>query len=401
MTALTASGSYQAYFETAHKQQGYSEQPWTMFSDSISGTDPSFFDLASIHPSHGLSPVTGSFVPDGQDEETSSAAQKIMAAMAACGEPDGAEGYTGTASGQYHEEPQDWTSESSFDAASTGNVSIGQSQLNRNESISSSFYFSSSLSSSTASMSLERVSSCYFDPPSAEQHIKDSLVPLDRALERRLSTPTTPCIPASAPQNAALPSSMALSFSLAPTQSTSSFMMRSYSAPAQTQAQFDTLKQRWNAEALAAAELTEAGPSSQVQTSPRPKIARRNTSAHIPSLRRQRESEEEHSSDSYGSHAHGTFTSHSHMLSPAHKHNPFKRSRLSFTAIREADDTFSEDADSPRSSITEQRAPSPPKSPVRPSLNRFFTSPEFYLGDPQDTATDEEEAFSQPVLRFH
>lgn len=386
MSALTASGSRQAHFNTTHKEQ-HQDHQWSLYSDDLHDDSLNSFDLASIHPSHGLSPITGAFVVDGSDKGGLSEAQKIMAAMLTCGDEQQPEKYGRNTANMTFDEPQDWNSDSSFGTSLPDEAS----HLGSNESVTSSFYFGSSLSSSTASMSLERVSSCYFDPPSVEQHTRESLVPLDGALHRRLSTSTTPSIPTVASSQGHMLSSAALSFSLAPTQSTSSFMMRSYSAPAQTQAQFDVLKHKWNIEALAAAELTEAGPSSQGQTSPRPKLARRNTSASIPSLRRQRDSYDEEAAQSYGSQVHDTFTSRTHLLSPAHKHNPFKRSRLSFTAIREADDSFPEEAGSPHSSTTERRAPSPPKSPVRPSLNRFFTSPEFYIGDSQDIAGDDDD----------
>jgi hypothetical protein len=387
MSAFTASGSRQAYFDTTYKEQ-HQDHQWSLYSNDLPDSNHDTFDLASIHPSHGLSPISGAFMTDGSAGEGQSEAQKIMAAMLACGSEHESNNYVrqNSSNGTF-DEPQDWTSDSSFGTSLPDEAS----QLGYNDSATSSFHFGSSLSSSTASMSLERVSSCYFDPPSVEQHTRESLVPLDGALHRRLSTSTTPSIPTAASSQGHMLSSAALSFSLAPTQSTSSFMMRSYSAPAQTQAQFNVLKQKWNIEALAAAELTEAGPSSQGQTSPRPKITRRNTSASIPSLRRQRDSCDEDASYSYGSQVHDTFTSRAHLLSPAHKHNPFKRSRLSFTAIREADDTFPEEAGSPQSSTTERRAPSPPKSPVRPSLNRFFTSPEFYLGDSRDIAGDDDD----------
>lgn len=368
-----------AYFDTTHKEQDYND----MYHASASDGDFNSFDLATIHPSHGLSAVTGAFIVDGEGQEQSSEASKVLAALAAYGEgSDGGEAHSLPYHMEAGGEVQDWNSDSSFDATGTSPPER-QSQLHRNDSTSSSFYFSSSLSSSTTSMCLERRSSCYFDPPSVEQHARDSPVPLDHALIRRLSTSTTPAVPAGPLDQSNLPSSAALSFSLAPTQSTSSFMLRSYSAPAHTQMQFNALKEKWNAEALLAAEHTEAGPSN-IQASPRPKMARRNTSAHIPSLRRQRDSVEDQPYDSYGSNVHDTFSSHSHLLSPAHKRNPFKRSRLSFTSIREVDDTYSEAASSPQSYTTETRAPSPPKSPVRPSLNRFFTTPEFYLGDMQD-----------------
>lgn len=393
MSALAASGSRQAYFDTSHKLSF--DPQWPLFPNNSQEDDANVFDLASIHPSHGLSPVTGAFLSDENNEDGPSEAQKLMAAMGACGGNHNSEVYAETmADRQTFDEPQDWTSDDSFEAAE-GTLPKNIGQISRNESATSSFYFSSSLSSSTASMSLERTSSCYFDPPSVEQHTKESLVPLDGALHRRLSTSTTPSVPAFPLAQNSMPPAMALSFSLAPTQSTSSCMMRSYSAPAQTQAQFNLLKQKWNMEALAAAELTEAGPSTVRQTSPRPKIARRNTSAHIPSLRRQRDNADDAFEQSYGSQVHDTFGAHSHLLSPAHKRNPFKRSRLSFTAIREADDSFPEEPGSPQSSITEQRAPSPPKSPVRPSLNRFFTSPEFFIGDSKDSgADDDEESFN-------
>lgn len=386
---MTALGSHQTYFNTAHRPSF--EPQWSLFPKDQQGEEADVFDLASIHPSHGLSPATGAFLDDDKDGQAPSEAQKLMAAMDACGTSHYSEGVT--MDGQNADETQEWISDDSFEVAGVS-LANTRGQLSRNESANSSFYFSSSLSSSTASMSLERTSSCYFDPPSVEQQTRECLVPLDGALHRRLSTTTTPSVPASAATQEHMPPAMALSFSLAPTQSTSSGMMRSYSAPAQTQAQFNLLKQKWNMEALAAAELTEAGPSSDRQTSPRPKITRRNTSAHIPSLRRQRDNYDESCDQSYGSQAHNTFGSRSHLLSPAYKQNPFKRSRLSFSAIREADDSFPEEIGSPHSTTTEQRAPSPPKSPVRPSLNRFFTSPEFYLGDPQDNAADDDdEAF--------
>lgn len=384
------SASQPTYFDTTHKANT-TDQQWTLYQEAISADDFNAIDLSSIHPSHGLSAIDGAFIVDEEDHEPSSEASKLLAAMAACG--------GGVNDGESHDlhlkkpaytDSQDWNSDSSFDVSDVSPTD-GFGQLQRNDSESSSFYFSSSLSSSTTSMSLERRSSCFFDPPSVEQHVRDSPVPLDSALMRRLSTCTTPVIPAKDSNESSLPSSAALSFSLAPTQSTSSFMMRSYSAPAQTQIQFNALKERWNAEALRAAEHTEAGPSKIEAPSPRPKIARRNTSAHIPSLRRQRDTAEEAAHEPYGSDVHDTFSSHSHLLSPAHKRNPFKRSRLSFTAIREVDDTYSEAASPPPSFPAEVRAPSPPKSPVRPSLNRFFTTPEFYLGDMQGDEGDHDD----------
>lgn len=394
MSALTASGSHQAYFDTSHKLSF--DPRWSLYPRNAPEGDADVFDLASIHPSHGLSPVTGAFLNDENNDSAPTEAQKLMAAMAACGGSHDVESHTEIMDiGRGLDESQDWISDDSFGTTEASEPNR-PGQLSRNESATSSFYFSSSLSSSTASMSLERTSSCYFEPPSVEQHTKESLVPLDGALHRRLSTSTTPSVPALASAQNSMPPAMALSFSLAPTQSSSSCMMRSYSAPAQTQAQFNLLKQKWNMEALAAAELTEAGPSTMPQTSPRPKIARRNTSAHIPSLRRQRDNGDDSFDQSYGSQVHDTFGPHTHLLSPAHKRNPFKRSRLSFTAIREADDSFPEEPGSPHSSITEQRAPSPPKSPVRPSLNRFFTSPEFFIGDSQDSAADDDEEAFDP-----
>lgn len=422
-----------SYFDTDHSKRA-SQQAWppmsSIYSPSIGGglaSDSSVFDMSSLHPSHNLS-YNGSYRLNGSDADQPSEAQKILAAMAACGTDAEYDDFDGNSHrpkqsyAAYGQSPEEllvddsngYSSDSSIDTPYnlTAEQSIpfefsaGQqdkASIERQPSLNSSSYFTASANGSHSSMGLERRPSCCFEPPPIEQHVKESSVPWDSALVRRLSsTPVTPAMLAMssvsgggvAPLSAQLPSSNAISYSLAPTQSSSSSMMRSYSCPAQTQAEFQALRSKWNAEATSALASTSTGPapaassSGSITSSPRPKIARRNTSANIAALRRQRDAYEEASPYAPDADVHATFGSHSHLLSPANKSNPFKRSRMSFTAIQEADDAYWERATSPPKALSSVElstpASPPPKSPTRPSLNRFFTTPEFFINDSND-----------------
>jgi hypothetical protein len=212
--------------------------------------------------------------------------------------------------------------------------------------------------------------------------------------------------------------------------SASSSMIRSYSAPTHTQAEYDLLKTKWNEESAAARasaasssssySITHSASSSQLSPT-RPSFGRRASSAATSSsalsysssmgLRRTRDHDEASASSpdlsSYVSQANEPYSSRTHLLSPVKRTHPFKRSRLAYVseeipAYVYKDGASREQVFGPPSSPTNtggqaattatSSSMTPPKSPNRPSLNRFFTSPEFFVGSahPGNDSSDDD-----------
>lgn len=249
------------------------------------------------------------------------------------------------------------------------------------------------------SVHLERISSCYFEPPSREElSAHEALAPLDSALESQIASasssssslpslaavsPLTTSIglPDGLPSGSAAPSPLpededevtellpAVSANMEALPSSSSMMIRSYSAPAHTQAQYNALKEKWNAESSAATTArvnapyaarprlahasssmlsstssasssstcitASASASRLAPTSPtRPHFSRRATSSFAlssPSL--SSDGKQDYSDATLSAAALGPSTPYSsriHLLSPSKPYSPYKRSRLSY-----------------------------------------------------------------------
>ena len=341
-----------------------------------------------IHPSHGLD-VAGTFKGSNSLEETS-AAEKLLAALA-------------RQSTEYEDDDDDATvcdlvmdgSEagdlSDFSSLDTPSSSFSDLQQIKDDSTFS--FFPQVEASSSPAVHLERIKSASFTPD--EALLQSTLAPLSEDLQAQLS--------AAREQRSGSPTFGG--FSMIPLASTSSGMMRSFSAPVQSLVDYKLIMNQWNEEAAAAS--TSAQGDNELPDSPRrhysggrPNMQRRATSSSLYSARKGKMPapspaatfEDGHSryADA-GEHdppaMQDTFSSRDHLLSPTKKHSPFKRSRLSYSMVhrstvyedpREADYSASRPT-TPQTA--EQTAPqSPPKSPSRPALNRHYTSPEFWTG---------------------
>merc|ERR1712093_14600 len=197
--------------------------------------------------------------------------------------------------------------------------------------------------------------------------------------------------------------------------------MRSYSCPAHTQAEYDVLQKRWNAESASTRRQSQqlvpsrpylgrrASSSAALTSYNSTSTAMRKTSSLLPTRRTRDEADlstslsashlfqnspYDPSSSSY------QYSQRDNLLSPAYQHNPFKRSKLTLIseentpclspppskapAASEPFSAASASSTSSSSTVTGTSAggaQSPHKSPTRPGLNRFFTMPEFFVGD--------------------
>lgn len=307
------------------------------------------------------------------------------------------------------------------------------------------------------SIQLERNSSCFFSPPDPLSLVREpSAVPLDSSLEERIYSNSSSSVdlPSAASSSAAAavaayataadaatedpartPTNEGFgSYAMQAVGSSSSGMMRSYSCPAHTQAEYDALRKKWNAESACTRRASQSAAAP-----PRPSLGRRASSSatlssysagggnntgikSYLSTRRTRDEADLHTADpyhrSYDAEPSVTcdFSQRENLLSPAHKHNPFKRSKLSLiseenpsclsppssraaaAAATVFDTTLSSSTSSSSSSTattasttpTKHAPASPPKSPTRPGLNRFFTMPEFFVGDGSKTDDEDE-----------
>ena len=343
-----------------------------------------------IHPSHGIG-NNGTFTGFAQEE--SSAAEKLLAALAATQDAIVDEDDDATVCDLVMDDSEggDLSDFSSLDTPSSSFTNLQQIKDDPTFS-----FFPNVEASAPSTTGLQRISSCSFVPDTGL--LNSSLAPIDEALQAQIL--------ATQEDRASTPTSGG--FSMIPLASTSSGMMRSFSAPAHSIAEYKAIMERWNEESAEAS--TSALPDSELPDSPRrhymvgrPNMQRRATSGgwtntsrkgKMP-LRRASATTEDRSVDVYldaddedGTPAvQDTFSSRSHLLSPTKKHSPFKRSRLSYAPTQHAtvyeDPRESEFASirptTPRSG-DQALAPSPPKSPSRPALNRHFTSPEFWSG---------------------
>lgn len=360
------------------------------------------FDMSLIHPSHGFSFDT--------HPPQLSAAEKLLAAMEA--EEDSVEEMVMEDTEEAEDSDSSFdTPFSSFHASSLSLHEDGQRSISTNGK-------GKGAISPPISLQLERISSCYFEPPALGETI---LAPLDSGLAAQLRAHSPAVTPAASyvdlhtdlftPQQASAP--------MASFPSASSMMMRSYSAPIHTQAQHDDLRKRWNAES---AQSRAAAPRrSTARTG-----SRRARAADDMSMWASTSSQPQ-GSTSYGSN--GTESAREKLLSPRKGSSPFKRSRLSHVSEESSSITstftstvttsavttgtvfgsFSPSAStssvqtlssvplSPTASsgmMSAMTLSNPPKSPTRPHLNRFYTSPEFAVrGSSPLIASDDEDDY--------
>ena len=416
---------------------------------------PSYFDYGSIHPSHGVA-HDGSFVPSSATGDDQSAAEKLLAALASQESDD-----------DYEDDSMNLTYSSTTSEGESSDSSLDtpfSSFASPLDAKASSYFFHKTAHSpfplhdgqpayspchSPHSPAVPTVaihdsmSSCYFSAHVASALAAHPIVPLDSALHDQLSQSLVRTSSASASANgddtASLSSASSAStitpasHELESNASTSSGMMRSFSAPAHTAFELAELHARWNAEASTSAAAAATfgsgmaggmarGGSQQAMAGPmRPGMQRRATSGSIGSRSRRdkgkgrAEAPYQLAGASAGSDGDSgdeqipivdtTFSSRSHLLSPVKKSSPFKRSRVAgaysqWPAIYEDPREEELIAQSPPSlsrastyspsqpmfpaSPVSSAAPSPgrapglPKSPTRPTLNRFFTSPELF-----------------------
>lgn len=336
-----------------------------------------------IHPSHGLD-VAGTFKGSRSLEETS-AAEKLLAALA-------------RQNTEYEDEDDDVTvcdlvmdgSEagdlSDFSSLDTPSSSFSDLQQIKEDSTFS--FFPSVQASKSNAVHLERKCSSSFSPD--EALLESTLAPLSESLQAQLS--------AAREERSATPTFGG--FSMIPMASTSSGMMRSFSAPAQSIVNYKVIMDQWNQENAQASTSELPDSPRRHYSAGRPNMQRRATSGNISLARKGKmpapgsfATTEDRGDSCLGTDEHeapvmqDTFSSRSHLLSPIKKHSPFKRSRLSYSSFHRS--TVYEDPRESDISATRPTTPqsghqnashSPPKSPSRPALNRHFTSPEFWIG---------------------
>lgn len=349
-----------------------------------------------IHPSHGIA-HDGSFA--GQAVDETSAAEKLLAALANSMDSTVDEDDDATVCDLVMDDSEGGDfSDYSLDTPSSSFTNLQNIKDDAGFS-----FFPQVEEPSPATAALQRISSCSFTPD--EALLESTLAPLSESLRAQLSA-------ASVTEEDCATTPTFNGFSMIPMASTSSGMMRSFSAPAHSIAEYKAITARWNTEAAEAStsqlpndELPDS-PSRQYAAAARPGMQRRATSGNIYSvrkgklpLRRSSAFGEDRPADSYLDAdeddvptVQDTFSSRAHLLSPTKKHSPFKRSRLSYSAAHAPtvyeDPRESEYSPSPSAlsrpttpRTGDQAAPqSPPKSPSRPALNRHFTSPEFWIG---------------------
>ena len=261
---------------------------------------------------------------------------------------------------------------------------------------------------------LERISSCYFSPPDVES--LQAVAPLDITLQNQLSSfPLPSNTPLASPPIFAQSSPHFVSstaFAESPiASSSSSLMVRSWSAPIHTQAEYDALKSCWNAQSTSPPSPTKKRPvmNRPVTCPSRPSFSRSTSHSatsgtiQLP-LRRTRPPNASDDSLRSTLSTYATpsmpYSSRNHFLSPSGGNNPFKRSRLSNVPEERSCSpscfaTSAASVCSCTSPCSHSSFPSeqqegmdkalissltPPKSPTRPGLNRFYTSPELFAG---------------------
>lgn len=421
---------------------------------------PSPFDYGSIHPSHGVA-HDGSFVPSSAAGDDQSAAEKLLAALASQESHSDFEDdsmnltYSSTTSeGESSDSSLDTpfssfaSSHSPLDAKASSYFfhKAAQSTFPHHDGHSAYSPYHSPHSPAVPTVAThDSMSSCYFSAHVASALAAHPIVPLDSALHDQLSqslvrtSSSSSATSANGDDTASISSASSTStvtpasHELQSNASTSSGMMRSFSAPAHTAFELAELRARWNAEAstsAAAAATSGTGVaggmarsgSQQAMAGPmRPGMQRRNTSGSMASRSRRDKGKgradapyqlagastgsDGDSGDEQIPIVDTTFSSRTHLLSPVKKSSPFKRSRVAaaytqWPAIYEDPREEELYAQSPPSlsraftyspsqpmypaSPVSSAAPSPgrapglPKSPTRPTLNRFFTSPELF-----------------------
>lgn len=350
-----------------------------------------------IHPSHGIA-ADGSF-GDHAIEETS-AAEKLLAALAAS-----MDNTVDDDDATVCDLVMDDSEGGDFSDYSLDTPSSSFSNLQSIKDEANFSFFPDVEAAKPVTAALQRISSCSFTPDATL--LEASLAPVSETLQAQLS--------AASEERSTTPTFGG--FSMIAQASTSSGMLRSFSAPVQSIAEYKATMVRWNMEAAEAS--TSAVPDNELPDSPRrqyaaarPSMQRRATAGNIYSsrkgklpIRRSSAFGEDRPIQSYldveedseeGPTVQDTFSSREHLLSPTKKHSPFKRSRLSYSSVhaatvyedpRESEfNPTSSNSGRPTTPHTGDQAcpPSPPKSPTRPALNRHFTSPEFWIGGEAD-----------------
>ena len=364
--------------------QSATEDPWT-------GVDLSF-----IHPAHGLS-----FSQEDLFPPVLSQAEKLLASLE-CRDSDTDDQ---DASMIYGNEDEDSSGSDislktplSFRHHSPTIAALAGSDFPFPATKSKSLHLAVKPPIEALKIPLQRVSSCGFSPrPLTDQ---ESLTPVDVLLEEQLAST---CSSASATPKASSSNLYSdfqeSSAAMEAVASSSSSMMRSFSAPVHTQSEFDTLKKRWNTEsAIARASNLIKGKqraaaagrmASTVLTVDQRIFTDHDSSSMLPARRSHDDLstssmgyDDEDDTSITGVGVSNPYSDRQRYLSPSKRHNPFKRAKTKqevYTPFRSVASASSlptiHEPDYAR-----ERSRSPPKATKpfqRPSLNRFFTMPGF------------------------